>query len=158
MNLYTLSKQMQEILNMWYDEDTTKELLEGYSIVAEDQIEDIVKTIRNLEVYIAWYTWEIKRLSDKKARTQKTIDSLEWLIDTFMQQTWVDKINTSIAKIFYKESKAVLIRDAWLLSDEYMRVVPESKEPDKVKIKQWIEKWVIVEGAYLEIRNNLQIK
>ena len=157
ISLYTLSKEMQNIINWWYDAETTKELLEWYNIIWEEQIDDIVKAIRTNEATIAWYDHEIKRLQDRKKHYSDTNASLERMVDRFLQSTQQDRFDTSIAKISYRKSESVVIDDETLLSDEYIRV-KTTKEPDKIAIKERLKKWVIVEGARIEVRQNLQIK
>lgn len=139
ISLYTLSKEMQEIIHWGYDAETTKELLEWYNILWAEQIEDIVKAIRTNEATIAGYDLEIKRLQDAKKRFSDTNASLEKMVDRFLQSTQQTSFDTSIAKIWYRKSESVVIDDENLLSDEYMRV-KTTKEPDKVAIKERLKK------------------
>lgn len=148
---------MQEITNMWYDAETTQELLEWYNIIGGEEIEDIVKAIKNNDATIAWYDYEIKRLQDAKKKYSDNNWSLEKLVDWFLQSTGQTSFDTSIAKISYRKSESVTILDESLLSSEYLRVKTTS-EPDKVKIKEDIKKWIIVEWATIETKQNLQIK
>lgn len=157
ISLYTLSKEMQEIIHWGYDAETTQELLEWYNIIGAEQIEDIVKAIRTNEATIAGYDLEIKRLQDAKKRFSDTNGSLERMVDRFLQSTQQTSFDTSIAKISYRKSESVVIDDETLLSDEYMRV-KTTKEPDKIAIKERLKKWVIVEGVRIEVKQNLQIK
>ncbi len=157
MNLYTLSKEMQEIVNGWYDAQTTAELLEWYNIIWAEQIEDIVKAIKTNDATIAWYDYEIKRLQDQKKKYSDTNQSLERMVDKFLQSTCQTSFDTSIAKISYRKSESVSILDESLLNSEYLRVKTTS-EPDKIKIKEDIKKWIIVDWATIEVKQNLQIK
>lgn len=157
MNLYTLSKEMQEIVHGWYDAQTTAELLEWYNIIWAEQIEDIVKAIKTNDATIAWYDYEIKRLQDQKKKYSDTNQSLERMVDKFLQSTCQTSFDTSIAKISYRKSESVSILDESLLNSEYLRVKTTS-EPDKIKIKEDIKKWIIVDWATIEVKQNLQIK
>jgi len=157
MNLYTLSKEMQEIVHWWYDAETTAELLEWYNIIGAEQIDDIVKAIKTNDATIAWYDYEIKRLEDQKKKYSTTNKSLERMVDKFLTSTCQTSFNTSIAKISYRKSESISILDESLLNSEYLRV-KTTTEPDKIKIKEDLKKWIIVEGATIEVKQNLQIK
>lgn len=148
---------MQEIVHGWYDAQTTAELLEWYNIIWAEQIEDIVKAIKTNDATIAWYDYEIKRLQDQKKKYSDTNQSLERMVDKFLQSTCQTSFDTSIAKISYRKSESVSILDESLLTSEYLRVKTTS-EPDKIKIKEDIKKWIIVDWATIEVKQNLQIK
>lgn len=148
---------MQAIVDMWYDDETTQELLEWYKIIWDKWVEDIVKWIRNLEGSIAWYDIEIKRLSDQKKRFDNNKKVLEGILDQYLKVSKIDKLETSIAKLSYRKSESVTVLDEDLLNDEYWRE-KITKEVDKIKIKEDIKNGIIVEWATITVNQNLQIK
>lgn len=59
-------------------------------------------------------------------------------------------------KISIRESKSVEIIDASKIPDELMRIIPETKEPDKKAIKKVIESGNDVTGAQIIIKEYVQ--
>lgn len=65
------------------------------------------------------------------------------------------KFETPRCKISWRKSKSVLITDESKISDDYMKII---KEPRKTDIKEAIEAGIVIEGAEIQEKSNIQIK
>ena len=157
MSLYTLSKEMNELISLWYDEDTTHELLEWYVIVWADQLDDVVKAIKTLEANILWYKNEEERLAKSRKSMESKAAWLKRLVDLYMKSSKQDKAETSIAKLSYRRSEQVNIINELEIPKEYMRT-NTTVEPDKTLIKEALKNNQHIAWAIIEEKFNLQIK
>ena len=162
MNLYTLSKTMQEFVSSIPEEMTEEQVAKmqnDYSAMSEDfeeKIENTIKYMRDQECKAKAIAEEIARLSDLKKSYDKKAAQMEHLIDTALKFAGVEKLSLSIAKISYRKSSCVIVDDA-IVSDEYKKT-KEVVTVDKTKIKEAIQSWIGVNGAYIQENKNIQIK
>lgn len=157
MSLYTLSKEMMEVVSLWYDEDTTQELLEWYTIAWADQLDDVVKAIKTIEANVLWYKAEEERLAKNRKSMENSAEWLRRLVDLYMKSSKQDKVETSIAKLSYRKSEQVVIVNELEIPAEYMRT-KTTTEPDKTLIKEALKSNTHIWWAVIEEKFNLQIK
>lgn len=157
MSLYTLSKEMMEVVSLWYDEDTTQELLEWYTIAWADQLDDVVKAIKTIEANVLWYKAEEERLAKNRKSMENRAEWLKRLVDLYMKSSKQDKVETSIAKLSYRKSEQVVIVNELEIPAEYMRT-KTTTEPDKTLIKEALKSNTHIWWAVIEEKFNLQIK
>jgi hypothetical protein len=69
-----------------------------------------------------------------------------------------EKIEYGCGRISWRESTSANVTDFQRLPEEYKRVVPERKEPDKIAIKAALVAGKVVDGAELVKSNNIQLK
>ena len=118
----------------------------AYSFV----IKDIKATVNQIDE-------EIKRLAEMKKSKNKAIERLENSLSTAMQIFGVEKIETPIVKISFRNSESVEITNESQL-DEKFTITKTTVSPDKVAIKTAIKNGEFVEGAVIVYNKNLQIK
>jgi hypothetical protein len=114
--------------------------------------------IKDLTFLIAQIDSELKRLTDLKKAKQKAIDRLENSLSTAMQIFEVEKIETPMVKISFRNSETVEVYDMALLDREYTKVSDPVVSADKVKIKEALKRGEQVVGAVLQTNKNIQIK
>jgi hypothetical protein len=79
---------------------------------------------------------EIERLSELKTSYEKTYNKGKNRIDYLMKTFQIEKLDTEFNKLSFRSSSSVEIVDETALPEEYFRIVPETKSPDKIVIKQ----------------------
>lgn len=173
MSLYPIKQEFQEKLTQYFaTQDTeTGEILDETRFIqlreelwmleniANESLEETLKYRQNLEAEIASYDSEIKRLTEAKQKIAKKSESIEKYIQYFFRTMWEGKtMNFGLFQLGYRKSTAVSITDESALPWEYMRVIPESKAPDKTAIKDALKEWKQIAGATLEERENFFIK
>lgn len=100
---------------------------------------------------------EIKRLQDLKKKAQRRSELFKTQLSEAMIQFGVTEIVSPFLKLSFRKSEAVEIEDEKLIDSEYV----ESKVVStisKTKIKEAIKAGIVVKGASLVKKENLQIK
>lgn len=113
--------------------------------------------IKDMNFYVSQIDSEIKRLNDLKKSKNKAIERLEFSLATAMNIFEVEKIETPLVKISFRNSESVEITNEAQLEDKF-KVTKTTTTPDKVAIKAAIKNGELVEGAIISYNRNLQIK
>lgn len=154
--LYELTGIFLEIDEMDVDDETKLDTLD--SIDWEDdfseKIENCIKIIRNKNARVKAYKAEIERLKKMKTSEEKAIEEIEKRISEAMQLTKHDKLETTLFKVGFRKSKAVIV-DETKLPKKYMKA---KWSPDKETIKELLKNGATIQGAHIEERSNLTIK
>lgn len=154
--LYELTGIFLEIDETDVDDETKLDTLD--SIDWEDdfseKIENCIKVIRNKNARVEAYKAEIERLKKLKASEEKAIEEIKKRISEAMQLTKHDKLETTLFKVGFRKSKAVVV-DEVKLPKEYMKA---KWIPDKEKLKELLKNGATIQGATLEERRNLNIR
>ncbi|AZF91121.1 Mu Gam-like end protection [Streptococcus phage CHPC951] len=154
--LYELTGIFLEIDEMDVDDETKLDTLN--SIDWEDdfseKIENCIKVIRNKNARVEAYKAEIERLKKLKASEEKAIEEIKKRISEAMQLTKRDKLETTLFKVGFRKSKAVVV-DEVKLPKEYMKA---KWIPDKEKLKELLKNGATIQGAHIEERRNLNIR
>jgi hypothetical protein len=120
------------------------------------QIEGLCKYLRNLELGVDMCTAEIKRILTMTNKAQKRMDSIKKYLLPYVAKH--KKIEAGTFTLSTRKSESVNIIDKEKIPINYRTVIPETWNPDKKLIKDDIKKGVIVPGAELQEKDNLQIK
>lgn len=154
--LYELTGIFLQIDEMDIDDETKLDTLDsidwehGFS----EKIENCIKVIRNKDARVEAYKAEIKRLEALKTSESKAIEEIKKRISKVMQLTGHDKLDTTLFKVGFRKSKAVIV-DETKLPKKYMKA---KWSPDKKMIKELINNGSTIRGAHIEERSNLNIR
>lgn len=154
--LYELTGIFLQIDEMDIDDETKLDTLDsidwehGFS----EKIENCIKVIRNKDARVEAYKAEIKRLEALKKSESKAIEEIKKRISQAMQLTGHDKLDTTLFKVGFRKSKAVVV-DEDKLPKKYQIV---SYKPDKKTIKELLNSGATIRGAHIEERRNLSIR
>lgn len=156
------------ITEQWLTEQdviTVKEELKGqmdqYKAEATEYIAYKLRERQEAMIQINWLAVEIERLSWLANWYDKKVTSVEKRIDYIMQTFSIEKMDTPLNKLSYRESSSLVIVDESLVPDEFKeKVVTETIKIDKNTLKAYIKKSsdLPVPGVRLVIKQNLQIK
>jgi hypothetical protein len=100
---------------------------------------------------------EIKRLQQAKKSREKTIQRLKDTIELAMLTFDIDKIETPLIKISFRNSESVEVTDVNDLPNEF-KVIKLTESADKLKIKDALKSGVFISGCSIKSNRNLQIK
>jgi len=98
---------------------------------------------------------EIKRLKYIKDSLDSTNEKLKETISFAMQSYGLTEVKTTTLKLSFRNSESVDIQDESLLDAKYFSYKPTI---DKTSIKNDIKAGILVEGATIISKQNLQIK
>lgn len=154
--LYELTGIFLEIDEMDVDDETKLDTLDSIDWEHDfsEKIENCIKVIRNKDARIEAYKTEIKRLQALKSSEEKAVERIKSSISEAMNLTQHDKLDTTLFKVGFRKSKAVVV-DEDKLPKKYQIV---SYKPDKKTIKDLLNSGKTIRGAVLEERRKLSIR
>jgi hypothetical protein len=100
---------------------------------------------------------EIKRLQQAKKSREKTIQRLKDTIELAMLTFDVNKIETPLIKISFRNSESVEVSDVNDLPNEF-KTIKVTETADKLKIKDALKSGVFISGCSIKSNRNLQIR
>ena len=154
--LYELTGIFLEIDEMDVDDETKLDTLDSIDWEHDfsEKIENCIKVIRNKSARVEAYKAEIARLDALKKSENKAIEEIKKRISDAMRLTQHDKLETTLFKVGFRKSKAVIV-DETKLPKKYMKA---KWSPDKERIKELLKGGSTIRGAALEERRNLSIR
>jgi len=165
MNIYEIDAKYQEVLSNIeaYSEDhegiITDEMAVLLEKVSEDRnskIENCIKYFKNEKAKADILEIEIQAL-ERRMKSHRSHS--DWMKKTLAQIVGPgNKPEYGCGKISWRSSKSVDITDSNDVPIEFSRIIPESKEPDKIEIKKALESGKTFSWAKLIESQNIQIK
>lgn len=154
--LYELTGIFLEIDEMDVDDETKLDTLDSINWEHDfsEKIENCIKVIRNKDARIESYKTEIKRLQALKSSEEKAVERIKSSISEAMRLTQHDKLDTTLFKVGFRKSEAVVV-DETKLPKKYQVA---TYKPDKKTIKELLKSGKRIKGAVLEERSNLSIR
>lgn len=154
--LYELTGIFLEIDEMDIDDETKLDTLDSIDWKHDfsEKIENCIKVIRNKNARVEAYKAEIKRLQDLKASEEKAVERIKSSVSDAMRLTQHDKLDTTLFKVGFRKSKAVIV-DETKLPKKYMKA---KWSPDKETVKELLKSGATIRGAHIEERSNLSIR
>lgn len=157
--LYELTERFATALRVWERAETPEEEAEALKDVLlvdeerEAKLANCCGYLKSLDADADKIANEIKRLQAKKERVENRSETFtKYLTANLLpNETWSNAVHS----IGWRKSEAVVITGD--VPEQYVREVVK-REPDKTAIKKDLKAGAEIPGAFLEVRNNLQIK
>lgn len=163
--LYKIAQEYMETYhNLYGDEELSEEVirdtLSGIQSELQDKALNIVALIKNMQADSRAMKDAESSISERRKRLEKRTENLENYLLVNLQAANIDKpIESAEHYVAIKKNPfSVLIASGAIIPDEYMRIVPEEKQPDKTLLKQAINNNKIIEGVSLVQNIKLYIK
>jgi hypothetical protein len=162
MNIYKIQNEFQliiaEVIN---NEGEITPELETALTINKEQLQskavDYCYVIKQLDYDCEQIDNEIARLNKLKKVRANLVDRLKNTVSSAMQLFEVEKIETPLIKLSFRNSESVEITNESQL-DACFIVTKTVTTPDKKAIKDAIKNGVLVCGATISYNKNLQIK
>lgn len=167
MTLYNIDNKILEIIERGFivDEETG-EIIDAHEEVSARleelefdrtaKIENIALYIKNMESLVVSLKAEEKALADRRRAREKRIENLKNYLTSSMIAANENGIETSKVCISFRKSESVVVNEA-LLDQKYFNE-KVTYTPDKTAIKKALKDGATIDGAYIETKQNLQIK
>jgi len=163
ITLYKAAEELQDLLNQVDPE--TGEIVEGLDsardIVAKKAV-NVVAYLKDTDAKIDYLLHAAKELKDRADKQKKRNQWLREYLSFHMKHTGITHIKDDSgmfeAKLELERDQSVDVFDEKQLTPEYLRVIPEVKEPDKKLIAQDLKIGIDVPGARLIKKDRLTIK
>ncbi len=159
--LYEINREL-ELALFWQSEDANEtddetwcELINEVAIERSEKIDGVCSYIKTLRAEAEAIKAEQERLADRRKRAEKRAEWLEGYLRSNLQEC--EQFKTARNEIKWRKSESVQITDESRIPLDYMRVVPETKAPDKMAIKKAIKDGGDVSGAELIVKQNMSI-
>ena len=162
MNIYAIQNEYQLLINQVIDADgeLSPEVMEALQI-NEQQLQskaiDYSYVIKQLDSDCEQIDAELKRLQQLKKVRTNLAERLKDTISNAMNLYEVEKIETPLIKLSFRNSESVEITNESQL-DACFIVTKTVSTPDKKAIKDAIKNGEVVTGATISYNRNLQIK
>lgn len=164
MNLYEIDKHYQEVLEngFSFDGETGEVLFDTESLDTlqgeyNEKIDNIVCFIKDLEALNLAIKNEKKALDERIKMNDNKIERLKGYIVGSLNQRQLKKFESSKNKLSFRKSESVNVFDESLIDKKFMKE-KITYSVDKTSIKKALKNGEVVDGATLEVKENLQIK
>jgi hypothetical protein len=162
MNIYKIQNEFQliiaEVIN---NEGEITPELETALTINKEQLQskavDYCYVIKQLDYDCEQIDNEIARLNKLKKVRANLTDRLKNTVSSAMQLFEVEKIETPLIKLSFRNSESVEITNEQQLDAKFI-VTKTVSTPDKKAIKDAIKNGEVVEGATISYNKNLQIR
>lgn len=166
--LYELDSKIAELLDTGFemscidaetgeiDETQLAIYLEQLQLDRKTKIDNIAVYVKNLEAEAVAIRAEEKKLKERREAKERKAERLKNYIKTSMMLQGETKFESARVSMALRNSKAVVVDESKLESVYFINKIVQSV--DKKAIKAALEAGILVEGAMLEERKNLQIK
>jgi hypothetical protein len=142
-----------------HEGEITSELsdkLNNIQMERDEKIENVVMYYKNEDAMSASIQLEISALQKRaNIHENNALWAKNWLS---MLVERGRKIEFSKGRISWRNTKHVEITDLSKIPDSLMRIIPETKEPNKIALKEELQAGKIIEGAILVEEPKIQIK
>lgn len=157
MTLFEIDKAIQDF-EFEVDEETGEILnpnaLEELEMAREQKIENVGLYIKNLEAEATAVENQEKIFADRKKRIRKKIEGLKGFLGYALDG---QKFKTDRVEMSFRKSESVLVKDEYLIPDEYCDFTVMRK-PNKKNIKDALKNGKELMGVELVEKQNVQIK
>ena len=150
--LYEINEQIAGLVDPETGEIADFEAFEKLNLDLDTKIKNIALWIVNLRSDAEQLEEQEKIFRDRKTAAKNKAESLKNLLDGFLSG---EKRSFPEVVISYRKSEQVTVDDDAKLDDRFLRI---KTEIDKTALKDALKHGESIEGARLEVKNNIQIK
>lgn len=150
--LYEINEQIAGLVDPETGEIADFETFEKLNLDLDTKIKNIALWIVNLRSDAEQLEEQEKKFRDRKTAAKNKAESLKSLLDGFLSG---EKRSFPEVVISYRKSEQVTVDDDAKLDDRFLRI---KTEIDKTALKDALKHGESIEGARLEVKNNIQIK
>nr|DAW09659.1 MAG TPA: resistance protein [Caudoviricetes sp.] len=150
--LYEINEQIARLVDPETGEIADFEAFEKLNLDLDTKIKNIALWIVNLRSDAEQLEEQEKKFRDRKTAAKNKAESLKNLLDGFLSG---EKRSFPEVVISYRKSEQVTVDDDAKLDDRFLRI---KTEIDKTALKDALKHGESIEGARLEVKNNIQIK
>jgi hypothetical protein len=165
MELYKHTGEFLHAIQIYQEAETDEQLalaehvIDTVQLSFQEKAVAVAHHILNLKADSIAIGNEIERLQALESRAKKSEEWFKRYIQSAMESTQTDKIETPTLKLTIQNNPpSVVVDDESLLPDTYRRIIPAHCEVDKKKIAQTWKDGLGVVGTHIEQKKSLRIK
>lgn len=165
MTLYEIDKAIYELLEKGFavDEETGEvidgaEELDKLQFERSQKLESVALYIKSIEAFIADIKAEEEALANRRKKKEDKVERLKKYLTNSIIGNGEESFESAKVSVSFRKSEGVEFTDKDALEEKYWRTKTTTKrEPDKTLIKAAIKAGETVNGAYLDVRQNISI-
>ena len=158
MTLYEIDRRIDDFLcyaeDMELSEDEIKDTLDSLMMDRTEKIDNIACYYKNLAAEAEAIKLEEVKLRDRRQAIDNKADRVKAYLDRALAG---NRFESARVKVTYRKSEQVVVEDLEKLGKQFLRI-KQTVEPNKGLIKEVIKTGAEVEGARLEVKNNISVK
>ena len=163
MKLYTVASQYVKALNELIDSDlpaeAVEDTLEGLKGEVENKARNLGAWIKNKKLEVEAMKSYIDEMAYRKSKLETHIQRLETYLINSLDDCEITDINDPEVQIKIRHKPPrVKINNEDIVPVQYMRVIPETEEPDRKAISEALKRGVNVAGCELEHGLRIEVK
>ena len=141
------------------EEQATQNMLDSLEGALEVKATNVAAYAQNLEAEVNAIQEAIDKMIARRQAAKKRIEWLRHYLKTNMDRCGITEIKSPefVLKI-KKNPPMVVIDEQSMIPLQFMRVIPETKEVDKMALKEALKTGEVIPGAHLETQTRLEIK
>jgi len=121
--------------------------------------ESVLKYRANLMAFVEGCKEEEERLYKRRKAAENKATALMWLLEDSMRKTGEKKIEAGTFRIsLQKNPPYAFITNETLIPEDYLRIIPEKREPDKKLILEALKAGQEIPGALLSQGESLRVR
>ena len=159
MKLYELTQGYLGIRRLLDEGQPFEQALADISEEFENKVESVAMMVRELEAESTAFQDEAKLFSDKAGAVAQKVASLKNYLSAQMQLTGKDKVIGKLLKVSLQNSPpSCAVIDEALIPVDFIRVIPERREPDRKAILNAYKEGASVPGTEIIIGKHIVIR
>jgi len=141
------------------DRDFLKPMLDELETNYEAKAENILKYHRNLLAYIDGCKAEEERIYKRRKAAENKTKALIWLLEDSMRKLGAKKMTAgTFTMTIQKNPPSAYIYSEAQLPPEFLRIIPEKREPDKKLILEALKAGQNIPGAKVSQGESLKVR
>lgn len=153
-SLYEIKTELLDCVDTETGEITDIARFDDLQLEFDDKVESIALWVKNLNADAEAYKNEKNAFAEREKRAKSKADSLKQYLSDILNGRKFSTVNT---EIYFRKSTSVVV-DESMLSSRWMREIPATHVVDKIEIAKALKDGEVIDGAHLQINNNIQIK
>lgn len=165
MKLYEIANDylalLQAIDEGEIPEEAIADTLEAIEGEIEYKADNLACVLKTLEAEAAAIKAEEKALAERRKQKENASERIKNYLSDVLQRLNINKLETARNKITFRKSESVVIGDSfikWAQDNRADLLKFTDPTADKTAIKQALKEGAEIEGAYIESKQNIQIK
>lgn len=159
-SLYRISQEQQALNELLFEAEgeLTPELEEALAINEANltlKAENYATSMAMFAASVEAAKTERKRLDAYIKRAENAQERMKNALSTALETFGLDRLEVGTYRISFRKSEAVIVDDELTVPDEY--IIVETKV-NKAQLKADLKEGLVVSGAHLETRKNIQIR
>lgn len=160
MKLYEINQEIERIMSLATDTgelpDDAYEQIMALSVEEGEKLESVGLWVKNTQAESYAIKAEIDNLSQRRKALENRLESTKTFIGNYLEVTNRRKIETPRVIMSLRASQAVVLDDEKAIPEMYL--IPQEPKISKQDIKRDLSAGLLVAGARLETRQNVQVK